>query len=333
MSHSVSFSALECYEQCSEKYRLRYKERLSSEKITSPLLFGTAIDAAIELLLLKKKELLTEAELDLQLNEDAYSIFDKTMREQNGILLEKNPLCEYFFSDFDPTVLKAEDLALLNKQYPSIGDFEEFFIQCKKKINSKQTLKTGSKIIFNHMCWLSLYRKGEMLIAAYERDILPQIHRVYDIQKEIVLENASGDKLRGKIDFIASFETDIESKYILDNKTSSKAYAKDSVANSIQLVIYCEAENSDRAGYVVMEKTLRVKEPRARTQLILDKVTEEQKQKVFDKVETQLNNIASEVYEKKANPKDCSFFGRPCEFFNLCWKGSMDGLVKRPDRV
>lgn len=332
MSHSVSFSALECYEQCSEKYRLRYKERLSSEKIPSPLFFGTAIDAAIEILLLKKKELLTDRELDLLLTEDAYSIFDKTMREQNGQLLERNPLCDYFFSDFDPSVLKAEDLALLSKQYPSIGDFEEFFIQCKKKINQKQTLKTGSRIIFNHLCWLSLYRKGELLIAAYERDILPQIHKVYDIQKEIVLENASGDKLRGKIDFIASFKVDIESKYILDNKTSSKAYTKDSVANSIQLAIYCEAENTDRAGYAVMEKALRVKEPRARTQLILDTVTEEQKQKVFDKVENQLNNIASEVYEKKASPKDCAFFGKPCEFFSLCWNGSMDGLVRRPER-
>lgn len=332
MSHSVSFSALECYEQCSEKYRLRYKERLSSEKINSPLFFGNAIDAALELLLLKKKETLTEKELDLQLNETAYSIFDKTMREQDGKLLERNPNCEYFFSDFDPTVLKAEDLALLSKQYPSIDDFQEFFVQCKKKINSKQTLKTGSKIIFNHMCWLSLYRKGEMLIAAYERDILPQIHKVYDIQKEIALENACGDKLRGKIDYIASFKDSPEYRTIMDNKTSSKAYAEDSVANSIQLAIYCEAENCDRAGYSVMEKALRVREPRARTQLIIDTVTEEQKQKVFDKVEVQLNNIAGEVYEKKANPKDCSFFGKPCEFFNLCWHGSMDGLVKRPDR-
>lgn len=333
MSHSVSFSALECYEQCSEKYRLRYKERISSEKIPSPLFFGTAIDAAIELLLLKKKELLTDKELDLQLNETAYSIFDKTMREQDGKLLERNPLCEYFLSDFDGSVLKAEDLAMLNKQYPAIGDFEEFFDQCKKKLKQRQTLKTGSKIIFNHMCWLSLYRKGELLIEAYERDILPQIHKVYDIQKEIVLENASGDKLRGKIDFIASFTGDIDSRHIMDNKTSSKAYTQDSVANSIQLAIYCEAEGVDKAGYAVMEKALRVKEPRARTQLILDKVSDEQKQKVFDKVEAQLNNIASEVYEKKDSPKECHFFGKSCEFYNLCWHGSMDGLVKRPERA
>lgn len=330
---NVSYSALECYEQCSEKYRLRYEERLSSNKIPSPLFFGTAIDAAVEMLLLSKKEILTDRELDLLLKETALSIFDKTMREQNGEKLETNPLCDYFLSDFDESVLKIEDLQLLENTYKNINDFHDFFIYCKKQHKQKEPLKDSYKIIFNHMCWLSLYRKGEFLIEAYERDILPQIHRVYEIQKDIILENASGDRLRGKIDFIASFEVDINSKYIVDNKTSSKAYSQDSVANSIQLAIYCEAESIDKAGYVVMEKQIRSKDPRARTQLVLDKVSEEQKQKVFDKVEFQLNNISTKVYEKKSSPKECFQFGRACEFYKFCWEGDMDGLKKRPERV
>jgi hypothetical protein len=134
LSINVSFSALECFEQCSEKYRLRYKERLSSEKISSPLFFGTAIDAAVELFLLKKKQCLSETELTLLLNEDAYSIFDKTMREQNGQLLERNILCEYFYSDFDANILTKEDFKYLNKAYPSIKDWDEFFSYCKKYI-------------------------------------------------------------------------------------------------------------------------------------------------------------------------------------------------------
>jgi hypothetical protein len=333
MSISVSFSALDCYEQCSEKYRLRYLERLSSEKIPSPLFFGTAIDSALELLLLKKKEELTEAELTLQLNEDAYSVFDKTMRQQDGQLLERNPLCDYFLSDFDPAVLKAEDLALLAKSYPSVEDFYEFFKACKKRLKQRQELKTGSKIIFNHMCWLSLYRKGELLIAAYERDILPQIERVYSIQKEVLLENGSGDKLRGKIDYIASFKESPEYRRIMDNKTSSEPYPGNAVETSTQLAIYCEAEDCSRAGYSVMEKKIRVKEPKARTQLILGEISEEQKQKTFDIVEQKLNNIASGVYEKKASPKECHFYGKKCEFYGLCWSGSMDGIKKRPERV
>jgi hypothetical protein len=190
-------------------------------------------------------------------------------------------------------------------------------------------LKLGSKIAFNNLCWLSLYRKGELLISAYEANILPEIHKVFDIQKEIELINESGDKLRGKIDFIASFKDDPDTRYILDNKTSSESYKDDSVANSTQLAIYCEAETCNRAGYVVMEKKIRLKEPKTRTQIIRDEIKEEHKQKTFDIVEEKLNNIACAEFNKKDSPKECHFFGRPCEFFNLCWHGRMDGLKKR----
>ena len=329
MSINVSYSALECFEQCPEKYRLRYQEKLSSEKIPSPLFFGTAIDAALELFLLKKKRDLSQKELDLLLNEDAYSIFDKTMREQNNQLLERNPLCEYFYSDFDPNILLPEDFKALSKTYPSITDWEDFFAYCKKHIKTHGELKIGSKIAFNNLCWLSLYRKGELMLKAYERDILPEIEEVFDIQKEVALLNNSGDKLRGKIDFIASFKDAPNVRYIVDNKTSSEPYKEDSVANSIQLAIYSEAEACNRAAYAVIEKKMRLREPKARTQLVKDTITDEQKQKVFDKVESQLNNIARAEFSKKDSPKDCHFFGKPCEFFNLCWHGRMDGLRKR----
>jgi len=329
LSINVSFSALDCFEQCSEKYRLRYREKLSSEKISSPLFFGTAIDAAVELLLLKKKRNLSDKELDLLLTEDAFSVFDKTMKEQNGILLERNPLCEYFYSDFDHSLLTEEDFSYLKKAYPSILDWEEFFVYCKKYIKTHGELKTGSKVAFNNLCWLSLYRKGEMMLKAYAQNILPEIEEVFDIQKEVELINESGDKLRGKIDFIASFKDDPTARLIIDNKTSSEAYKSDSVANSVQLAIYCEAETCNRAAYVVMEKKMRIKEPRARTQIVKDTITEEHKQKTFDIVEQKLNNIACENFSKKESPKDCAFFGKPCEFFNLCWHGRMDGLKKR----
>ena len=329
MSIQVSFSALECFEQCSEKYRLRYREKLASEKIPSPLFFGTAIDAATELFLLKKKHLLSDKELDLLLNEDAYSVFDKTMREQNGQLLERNPLCEYFYSDYDHNILLPEDFQYLTKAYPSITDWEEFFVYCKKYIKTNGQLKPGSKLAFNNLCWLSLYRKGEMMLKAYERDILPEIEEVFDIQKEIELINESGDKLRGKIDFIATFKDSPDVRHICDNKTSSEPYKQDSVANSIQLAIYCEAQDCTRAAYTVMEKKMRLKEPKARTQIIKDSISEEHKQKTFDIVEQKLNNIACGEFHKKESPKDCNFFGKPCEFFNLCWNGRMDGLRKR----
>lgn len=329
MNYSVSFSALDLFEECSEKYRLRYRERLSSEKIPSPLFFGTAIDTAVEVLLLRKKVLLTDAELDLTLTETAHSLFDKTMREQDGKLLERNVLCDYFQSDFDPNVLKIEDIKTLETSYPHITDFGQFFDDCKAVFKKKQDLKKAQQLVYNHMCWLSLYRKGEMLLEAYENEVLPQIHEVFDIQKNIQLINASGDKLRGKIDFTASFVDDPSIFHIVDNKTSSSPYTADSVANSDQLTIYCEAENVSNASYIVLEKKIRIKDPKTRTQVIKDEISEEQKQIVFDKIGIKLDNIAQDVFVKKDNPKDCFSYGKICPYYKLCWKGSMEGLYKR----
>jgi CRISPR/Cas system-associated exonuclease Cas4 (RecB family) len=329
MSISVSYSALECFEQCSEKYRLRYVEKLYSDKIPSPLFFGSAIDAAVELLLLKKKVNLTDEELDLQLTQNAKSVFDSLMREQNGQLLERNLLCEYFNSDFDPSLLNADDISYLVKSYPYVTDFVEFFESCKAVFRARKELKDSDKLLFNNLCWRSLYRKGELLIDAYERDILPEIHEVFEIQKTVLLTNESGDRLRGKIDFIASFTSDPTTKYIIDNKTSSEPYKADSVANSIQLAIYCEAEGTNKAAYAVMEKKIRVRDPKARTQLIKDNISEEHFQKTFDIVEKKLNTIAEGVYQKKANPKECFHFGKRCDMYGLCWSDSMDGLKRK----
>jgi len=329
MTLKISHSSIECYNQCSEKYRLRYRENLTSERISSPLFFGTAIDAALEVLLLKKKEDLTDKELNLLLNEDMYSIFDTTMREQNGVLLERNPNCDYFYSDFDFSVLTKEDHNYLSKVYPSINDWEEFFSTCKAYIKTHGELKPNTKIAFNNICWLSLYRKGEIMLKAYERDICPQIHRVYSIQKDIELLNDSGDILRGKIDFIASFIDNPDVKYLVDNKTASEPYKEDSVANSVQLSIYCEAEGFTNAAYAVMEKKIRSKEPKGRTQLIKDQISDDQKQKVFDNLEKQLDNIAREEFHKKDSPKECHFFGKKCPYYLYCWSGDMSGLRKR----
>lgn len=325
----ISHSRLEKYKQCSEAYRLYAEERLTGIYINSPLFFGTAIDNAVELFLLKKKEELTERESRITSTENAYSIFDKCMREQDGVLLEKNILCDYFASDFDPGLLKLDDLALLNKQYPSITDFQATWEKINLAFKNNKAVSDSNRQLYNHMCWLSLYRKGELLLDAFEKQILPRIHRVYSIQKEIQLLNGAGDELNGKIDFIASFTDNPEAKYVCDLKTSSKAYTEDSVSRSPQLNIYCEAESIPRACYVVLEKKVRVKEPRIKTQVIRDEVYDDLREIIFDEIDEVCNNIAERKFYKKASPKECHFFGRKCEFYGVCWHKDYTKVKKR----
>jgi hypothetical protein len=95
------------------------------------------------------------------------------------------------------------------------------------------------------------------------------------------------------------------------------------------LHIYCEAEDIPRGCFVVLEKKLRIKEPKVRLQVIKDDMPEDLKEIIFDNIDKELHNIAERKFQKKTSPKDCWLFGKPCMFYNLCWKGDSSGLQKR----
>lgn len=316
------------YQQCPHKYYLNYVEGIKPTQINSPLFFGSAIDEALSLMLLDKKVEKTEQEVEDALFKTPEGEFIKHMTEKDGISLPFNERCSYFQSDFDEDIMQPEDWSALNAFDNEIPDHKEFFKQCKAIFKSKQTLDTQDQRVFNYMCWLSLKRKGLMLIQAYKEQVMPSIDKVYSIQKDILLPNETGDAIRGKIDFIASFIGD-DNIYIVDNKTSSKPYSEDSVRTSDQLAIYCEAENTNKAAYIVVEKKLRIKDPKVRTSIIKDTIPEENMQKTFDKASEILHNIADGVFPKHEDTKNCSHYGKRCEFFGLCFGNSMDGLIKK----
>ena len=327
--YKLSYSQLTLFEECSEKWRLSYQEGWKTGEINSPLFFGSALDASFEYLLLAKKEDLTEEEFTLLTTKTVYDVFDETMKVQDGKTLPDNPDCVYFASDFDPELLTITDLAELKKYDSGVTDYFQFFEDCRARIKNKKPLSIEDQRLHNFMCWLSLYRKGVLMIDEYKKTIIPQIHRVYAIQKHIHLENHSGDIIRGKIDFVCSFVEDPEKKYICDNKTASQPYPDDSVANSLQLAIYCESEQINMAAYVVAQKKMRKKDPKVRINIIKDKVSEESYVSAFTKVDNVLYNINAGQFHKKDNQKECFSFGRKCEFYKLCWFNNSEGLVKK----
>jgi hypothetical protein len=329
MTYKLSYSQLNLFDECSYKWKLSYLDGLKTSEINSPLFFGSALDASFEYLLLSKKEDLTEEELTLLTTKTVYEVFDLAMNVQDGKTLPDNPDCFYFASDFDPELLTIKDLAELKKYDSEVTDYFLFFNQCRELIKAKKPLPLLDQKLHNLMCWMSLYRKGLLMIDEYKKTIIPQIHRVYAIQKNIHLENHSGDIIRGKIDFIASFVDNPEEKTICDNKTASQPYPDDSVANSLQLAIYCESEKIDMAAFIVAEKKVRKKDPKVRVNIIKDKVSEASYEKAFAKVDEVLHNINAGNFHKKDNQKDCFSFGRKCSYFKLCWFNNSEGLVKK----
>src|SRR5271165_4124507 len=50
--------------------------------------------------------------------------------------------------------------------------------------------------------WESLRVKGLLILEAYEKQVLPKIAKVFNIQKNIALENPDGDRIVGVLDAV-----------------------------------------------------------------------------------------------------------------------------------
>lgn len=322
----LSYSAVTKYQTCSEQYRLHYRERIRSEFVSSPLFFGGAIDLALNATLMSLSEpQKTEPEV----------LFTNALQtvDLNGEKVDTrfSPYVEYFNSDFDPDLLTTDDIAELNAFDPEVEDvlgfMEECFATKKTTPLSLQDLK-----LHNYACWLSLKRKGLLLIERYKKEVLPLIETVHGVQVAVSLPNAEGDEYIGFIDAIVSFKDEPGVRYILDNKTSSTPYKEDRVRNSPQLASYCESQGIPKAAYCVIEKKLRKKEPIVRINIIRDVVSQETIEKVFDEIDDVLYNIREEKFEQ--NRDACFQFGQPCPYYNYCRSNGekLDGLVKLKER-
>jgi hypothetical protein len=91
----ISNSALDCYVQCPKKYHFKYVENLKGDYTSTPLLFGSAIDAALNYIL---ESIRDKKEWQI---ETACTIFDNKMQEWHG----QNKL--EFFKNEVPEALQA----------------------------------------------------------------------------------------------------------------------------------------------------------------------------------------------------------------------------------
>lgn len=337
MSKSIqlSHSAVNKYSECSEKYRLHYIEKLRTKFCSSALFFGSACDRAFERYLIEKKDELTDEEKKM-LDQSPIEIFDeqfKTASNAEGTLdIAKSEYAQYFNSDVDVSLLTDDDLSDAQNWASKLGfeeiDVNTFVGEVKAARRAKKPLSDDETKLFNYICWMSLRRKGHILVEAYGQDIMPQILRVHTIQERVELKEDQ-HKYIGFIDFTAEFVDEPDVIYVCDNKTSSVKYEADSVKESGQLASYCEFKETNKAAYVVVEKKLRKRNPRYRTQVIRDYIPEKTFEKVFDNVGDVLYNVENGKFEKKADSKECFFFGRKCDYFNVCWKDDPTGLVKK----
>jgi hypothetical protein len=328
------------YQDCSYKYKLHYIERLRSIHIGSALFFGSAFDEALNSLLLTKKKVLTEEEKEL-VKINAFDLFDEkfTSMEYNyeQMELKKSDKTQYFASDYDFGVLLEEDgpdicsyAKTLEMGLEKLSDVKEFMDECKEMRKNKKELDSKEFLLYNYICWVSLRRKGHLMIEEYRNQILPQIEEVFEIQSPVSLLD-NGDEFRGFIDFVASFSDEPNVKYVIDNKTSSRKYPDNAVLESDQLAAYSEYAQIKDCAYIVVEKGIRKREPRLRSQILRDKIPQENVDKVFDKISDVFYNIQDEKFEKVfeqegKDKNDCFHYGRKCPYYDYCRTEDLKGL-------
>jgi hypothetical protein len=337
MSIRLSKTAVEMYQQCGMKYKLHYIDKWRTKLLDSPLFFGSAIDEALNCLLITKKKTLIGDEVEFLAKNPIILFYDsfkyvKVLDEKVDIRFSE--LARYSASDIDLDILLDEDLDYILTHNPSkeIDLFKEnvvsFIEECQKVRKEKGLLELPEYKLYNLCAWTSLYRKGLMLIDAYEKNIMPEIVEVHDIQKLVHLPNEQGDHITGFIDFTATFKDGV--KRVMDNKTSSQRYTQQDILDSQQLSIYTEFESNKQCGFAVLEKKIRKKEPRVRTELVFGEVSDAQVEKHFEAIDSVLKNVKNGVFEK--NERSCFLYGKPCPFYDACLKNDFSGLVNTKEK-
>lgn len=348
----LSNSQINTYTDCPRKWHLDKQQRLRPNWKGSALLFGSALDSAVESYLLKNKL-------------DPRGVFNASLAvfEVNG---EEKKLptdlldVRFFAGDVDPSLLDQEfmDQICVDNLGIETMEISVFLDFCKQQRKTKTALSKVEQKLFNWLAYASLKIKGLMLLEELLKWIDENVLEVHEVQKKIQIENEDGDTFIGFLDFIVTIGDaqcrgcqgtgyswdDAENrervcdrcpphrKVLIDLKTSSNPkayYPEDAAETSVQLGIYAQEEGIEDVAYLVGDKKIRKREPRVRLHFIEGKITEEHLDEVFEMIEEATLEIKENLkLGEEGFPKNldsCANFGG-CQYFNYCKKGDMKGL-------
>jgi hypothetical protein len=336
MKKNLSYSGYSTYVTCPYKYDLHYNQKIKPETTPFHLVFGSAVDKALnDILVGKSKENALK-----HAGKELFRLFkEKITFEQSDFDVE-------LFSILTEVRLvnKFERLGWKGKNLGELGEKLFSIIQMDGALTESQysTLK--------YLIFYSGLEKVSLMIDAFNDYVMPRIEEVIGVQEQVK---------RGILDVKARLKG-IEGVTVCDNKTSARDYPLDAVLNSVQLAGY----GAETGAYFVFNKTVkknRTKEcsickkngtgqrhktcdavvdglrcggewnetitPEIVPQIIVDKVPEHNRVMVEQAYQDVEKLIETKVFPKNLN--SCGQqYGKPCPYINLCWKNDMSGLKK-----
>lgn len=250
----ISYSAAECWKECGEKYYLKYNQRVRPIEEGASLFFGTCIDNSLCFLLNAKKE--GKEHLGLEGFKELF-LLDPT---KGWNLAFDNSKYRYSKTDFDLDVVGSKDDKLLLESWEKELNVTIEQAQKAEKIKKYKPFAGNTLKMFERMCWLSLKRKGQLMLEAFAKEVFPKIKKVIAVQHEIVGEIGDIAEAKGFIDLICEYEG-YNTPIVFDIKTSGTVYEEDSVHFSHQLQQYLAVVgpdlNTDLTGYIVLLKFMK----------------------------------------------------------------------------
>jgi len=363
-NNRLSHSAVSRFQLCGQSYKFHYVDKIRPRLQSAALMFGGALDGALSVLLTNGKE-------------SPEALFEKSFKYSRINDVETYlPTCPdlvYAAADFDADLLTQEDYDYLSLQVtegkipsPKTTWLETYSELKKKKSDTGLDSLTGDeRTYFNLMNWLSLKRKGFLMLQAYRDKVMLRIEKVHSVQEYVSIKNEVGDSIIGYVDLVADVRG--IGTVILDNKTSSMEYEEDAVVTSPQLSLYThileEKYNTRKAGYIVLNKQVmknRIKicskcghdgsKSRAKTcdaniqdkrchgewnetirpEIFIQFMTAEippQTEKIVMENYDQVNEgIKKEIFTRNFNSCN-NTYGGPCPYIKLCYYQSMKNLI------
>jgi hypothetical protein len=322
-----SYSMIDTYLTCGMKYKLQYLDGLTTENFQSHFVFGLGIDSA--------SSVIFEAKLkDNPIPFDQTRMVEAFLKNMNeykhlGAIVDvpTNPLARYSKGQVQLELLSQENaddiFAFADEIGISLSSIEEFAIKCQ---SIKSGLPENEQRLYNLICWHTFVVKGLMLLEELKKWSDGNIKEVISIQRKFEITNDEGSLFYGYMDIEAVMMDG--SFRLLDLKTASNGvqqYPERCIDKAMQLHIYSQ-ESSKLVGYIILEKQIRVREPRVRTRVILGEVTEEMLDETFEVIDNTIHEIGKGVFERN---KDACFGYGKCTYYNLCWKNSKKGLVSK----
>ena len=357
----ISHSKINDYISCSQRYRYKHIDKLKPTSKNASLYFGTAVDEAVQAYLKDPKA-------------DWGAVFTKHWKTANDMgkftNLYDSLEVDFSYKDFDKDLMTFEDIEIAKKsQAELIPKVEGDWLEAKEHVTTRKKQRAhihftdNEHRYFNRLSWMSMYRKGLLMVKAFVEEVGPKIKSVLAIQKKVQLTSDTGDILTGYVDMVLDLEE--HGIVIFDLKTAAMEYDALQTLTSQQLGIYASilgAEvNSYKVGYIVLLKNIEKDKEKVckvcqhhgqgshktcdniiegkrcggewdmqlklkgRIQVMVEELTETNMQANLDTVGGVTHAIKEGIFYR--NTGSCLEFGG-CPYLNYCFKGKMDGLVK-----